>query len=51
MYIIHMFVHVLLVAAVCNGMTCSGHRSCVNGECVCERLYFGQFCQNKGRTA
>ena len=29
-------------------MTCSGHGTCVNGECVCDRLYSGEICQNKG---
>ena len=28
---------------VCNG--CSGHGSCVNGECQCDKLYSGQYCE------
>ena len=36
------------LGAVCDAMTCSGHGTCVNGECVCERLYSGEICQNKG---
>lgn len=34
--------------AGCNAMTCSGHGSCSAGKCVCDRLYSGEFCQNKG---
>jgi hypothetical protein len=36
--------------AVCNNMTCSGHGSCnaTTGVCECDRLYSGDFCQNKG---
>jgi hypothetical protein len=36
--------------AVCDAMTCSGHGDCVNGECVCDRLYSGEICQSKGIT-
>ena len=35
-------------AAVCDNMTCSGHGICRNGKCVCDRLYSGDICQNKG---
>ena len=34
--------------AVCDNMTCSGHGTCMNGECICDRLYSGEICQNKG---
>ena len=29
-------------------MTCSGNGRCENGRCICNRLYSGEFCQNKG---
>ena len=34
--------------ALCNAGTCSGHGNCINGVCQCDRLYSGDFCQNKG---
>ena len=34
--------------AACDAMTCSGHGICMNGECVCDRLYSGEICQNEG---
>ena len=34
--------------AVCDNMRCSGHGTCVDGECVCDRLYTGEICQIKG---
>ena len=38
------------VDAACNNMTCSGNGRCEDGECVCDRLYTGEFCQIKGKT-
>lgn len=34
--------------SVCNNMTCSGNGQCEDGKCICNRLYSGDFCQNKG---
>ena len=40
----------IITDAVCNAGTCSGHGTCNNGVCSsCDRLYSGEFCQNKGR--
>ena len=38
----------VLIGDLCDGNTCSGHGSCSNGKCTCERLYKGNICQYKG---
>ena len=39
---------VFYTGSVCNNMTCSGNGQCEDGRCICNRLYSGEFCQNKG---
>ena len=37
-----------VVGVQCDESYCSGHGTCSNFECSCERTYYGDFCQYKG---